>query len=90
MIEVWYQVYKIQEPHTLKTLLENLQFILSLSQGYTYYTSIYLGKIRNLTLCCKSGGRGFYTSLFNLILVQHLDPRRYQKVLYSYEVGSIN
>ena len=47
------------------------------------------GKVQNIISCWKSRGQDFWLALVNIIVVQHLEPRRYHNVLDGYEVGSL-
>ena len=64
----------------------NLHLLFGLFQGSMQEKPSCLGKYRNSSHAASQGVRNF-SALVNLIVVQHLDPRRYQKVLDGYEMG---
>ena len=66
-INMWAQLCESREIHTPKSLLTNTHLLFELSQGSTQGTTVYLGTIRNLIYCCKSGGEDFSKPLVNLI-----------------------
>ena len=55
-IDMWDQVWEIQETCTPEALLDNLHLLYGLSQGSSHETTNCLGNIHNLIYCCKSGG----------------------------------
>ena len=89
-INMWAQVCESQEPCTPKDLIANLQLLFFFYQGSNQETTSYLGFIWDLILQCKSGGQDYLIPLLNHIVVQNLDPSRYQKILDGYEVGSLD
>ena len=66
----------------------NLHIIFGLFQGSMQENSSCLRNYRTSSHAASKGDRNF-SALLNIIVVQHLDPGRYQKVLDGYNTGSL-
>lgn len=89
-LKMWRALCKLQEPCTPKALLSNLLLLFSLRKSFTQTPAAYIGAVRNLVLRCCSWGQAFTGALLSFIVVNGLNPSKYQKVLDLFEVGTSN